>query len=128
VGIVNLGSDRVVVRHNRVLGNDSLGVIVLRNLFGSLDPRIEPDADFNLVRGNVILQNGQHPDPVRAITPGADIVYDRTGMSPNRVRTSYRIPWPAVGRYHLHFSSGVPGGSWWSHCSTPSRRPTWPAS
>jgi len=33
VGIVNLGSDHVVVRHNRVLGNDSLGVIVLQNLF-----------------------------------------------------------------------------------------------
>jgi hypothetical protein len=79
VGIVNLGSDRVVVRSNRVLGNDSLGVIVLRNLFGPADPRIEPDADFNQVRGNVILQNGRHPDPVRAITPGADIVYDGTG-------------------------------------------------
>jgi parallel beta-helix repeat protein len=79
VGIVNLGSDHVVVRHNRVLGNDSLGVIVLQNLFGPIDPRIEPDPDFNQVRGNVILHNGQHPDPVRAITPGADIVYDGTG-------------------------------------------------
>jgi len=79
VGIVNLGSDHVVVRHNRVLGNDSLGVIVLQNLFGPLDPRIEPNPDFNEVRGNVILQNGHNPDPVRAITPGADIVYDGTG-------------------------------------------------
>lgn len=79
VGIVNLGSDHVVVRHNRVLGNDSLGVIVLQNLFGPLDPRIEPNPDFNEIRGNVILQNGHNPDPVRAITPGADIVYDGTG-------------------------------------------------
>lgn len=79
VGIVNLGSDHVVVRHNRVLGNDSLGVIVLQNLFGPLDPRIEPNPDFNEVGGNVILQNGHNPDPVRAITPGADIVYDGTG-------------------------------------------------
>jgi hypothetical protein len=79
VGIVNLGSDHVVVRSNRVLGNDSLGVIVLQNLFGPVDARIEPDPDFNQVRGNVILQNGQSPDPVRAITPGADIVYDGTG-------------------------------------------------
>ena len=79
VGIVNLGSDHVVVRHNRVLGNDSLGVIVLQNLFGPVDPRIEPNPDFNQVRGNVILQNGRNPDPVRAITPGADIVYDGTG-------------------------------------------------
>jgi hypothetical protein len=79
VGIVNLGSDHVVVRHNRVLGNDSLGVIVLQNLFGPVDARIEPDPDFNQVRGNVVLHNGRHPDPVRAITPGADIVYDGTG-------------------------------------------------
>jgi parallel beta-helix repeat protein len=47
VGIVNLGSDHVLVHHNRVLGNDSLGVIVLQNLFGPIDPRIEPDPDFN---------------------------------------------------------------------------------
>jgi parallel beta-helix repeat protein len=79
VGIVNLGSDHVIVRSNRVLGNDSLGVIVLQNLFGPVDARIEPNPDFNQVRGNVILQNGQSPDPVRAITPGADIVYDGTG-------------------------------------------------
>jgi parallel beta-helix repeat protein len=95
VGIVNLGSDHVVVRHNRVLGNDSLGVIVLRNLFGSVDPRIEPDPDFNQVRGNVILHNGQHPDPVRAITPGADIVYDGTGTGNCFADNVFRIEFPA---------------------------------
>jgi parallel beta-helix repeat protein len=79
VGIVNLGSDHVVIRNNRVIGNDSLGVIILQDLFGPVDPRIEPNADFNQVRGNVILHNGHNPDPVRAITPGADIVYDGTG-------------------------------------------------
>jgi parallel beta-helix repeat protein len=78
-GIVNLGGDHVVIGHNRVLGNDSLGVAIVQNLLAPADPRIEPDPDFNQVRGNVILHNGQHPDPVRAITPGADIVYDGTG-------------------------------------------------
>jgi hypothetical protein len=95
VGIVNLGSDRVVVRSNRVLGNDSLGVIVLRNLFGPADPRIEPDADFNQVRGNVILQNGRHPDPVRAITPGADIVYDGTGTGNRVANNIFKTEFPA---------------------------------
>jgi nitrous oxidase accessory protein NosD len=95
VGIVNLGSDHVVVRHNRVLGNDSLGVIVLRNLFGPADPRIEPDPDFNQVRGNVILHNGQHPDPVRAITPGADIVYDGTGTGNCFADNVFRTEFPA---------------------------------
>jgi parallel beta-helix repeat protein len=95
VGIVNLGSDHVVVRHNRVLGNDSLGVIVLRNLFGPVDPRIEPDPDFNQVRGNVILHNGQHPDPVRAITPGADIVYDGTGTGNCFADNVFKTEFPA---------------------------------
>jgi parallel beta-helix repeat protein len=79
VGIVNFGGDHVVVRNNRVLGNDSLGVIVLQNFLASADSRIEPNSDFVQVRGNVILQNGHNPDPVRAVTPGADIVYDGTG-------------------------------------------------
>jgi nitrous oxidase accessory protein NosD len=95
VGIVNLGSDHVVVRSNRVLGNDSLGVIVLRNLFGPADPRIEPDADFNQVRGNVVLQNGRHPDPVRAITPGADIVYDGTGTGNCFANNIFATDFPA---------------------------------
>jgi parallel beta-helix repeat protein len=78
-GIVNLGGDRVVIRDNRVLHNDSLGIAIVQNLLAPADPRIEPNPDFNQVRGNVILHNGQDPDPVRAITPGADIVYDGTG-------------------------------------------------
>jgi parallel beta-helix repeat protein len=78
-GIVNLGGDHVVISHNRVLGNDSLGVAIVQNLLAPGDPRIEPNPDFNQVRRNVILHNGQDPDPVRAITPGADLVYDGTG-------------------------------------------------
>jgi parallel beta-helix repeat protein len=95
VGIVNLGSDHVLVRHNRVIGNDSLGVIVLQNLFGPIDPRIEPDPDSNQVRGNVVLHNGQHPDPVRAITPGADIVYDGTGTGNCFADNVFRTEFPA---------------------------------
>ena len=95
MGIVNLGSDYVVVRSTRVLGNDSLGVIVLRTLFGPVDPRIEPDPDFNQVRGNVILNNGQSPDPVRAITPGADIVYDGTGTGNCFAGNVFRTEFPA---------------------------------
>jgi parallel beta-helix repeat protein len=79
VGIVNFGADHVLILGNQVLGNNSLGVIVLQNFLASADPRIEPNPDFGQVRGNVVLQNGRSPDPVRAITPGADIVYDGTG-------------------------------------------------
>src|SRR4029453_17089521 len=79
IGIVNFGTDHVVVRDNRVLGNDSLGVIVLQNFVAGTDARIDPNPDFGQVRGNVILGNGRRPDPVRALTPGADLVYDGTG-------------------------------------------------
>jgi hypothetical protein len=65
----------VIIRDKRVLGNDSLDMIVLQNFLASADSRIEPTSDFVQVRGNVVLQNGRSPDPVRAITPGADIVY-----------------------------------------------------
>lgn len=78
-GILNIGGDRVVIRDNVVNHNDSLGVAILANPFAALDPRMEPFPDGNEVRGNVILQNGQSPDPERAQTPGADIVYDGTG-------------------------------------------------
>ena len=68
-----------MIRDKRVLGNDSLDMIVLQNFLASADSRIEPNSDFLQVRGNVVLQNGRSPDPVRAITPGADIVYNGTG-------------------------------------------------
>jgi parallel beta-helix repeat protein len=79
-GILNLGGDRVVIRHNSVLGHASVGVAIVQNPFAALDPRIEPYPDANEVRGNVILRNGRSPDPVRATTPGVDIVYDGTGV------------------------------------------------
>lgn len=94
-GIVNLGGDRVVIRDNRVLHNDSLGIAIVQNLLAPADPRIEPNPDFNQVRGNVILHNGQDPDPVRAITPGADIVYDGTGTGTCFADNVFRTEFPA---------------------------------
>jgi hypothetical protein len=78
-GILNVGGDHVVVRDNIVVGNDSVGMAVIRSPFGPLDPRLEVNPDGNVVRSNTILRNGGSPDPVRATTPGADLVYDGTG-------------------------------------------------
>jgi parallel beta-helix repeat protein len=94
-GIVNLGGDHVIVRYNRVLGNDSLGVAIVQNPLAPSDPRIEPNPDFNQVRGNVILHNGRHPDPIRAITPGADIVYDGTGAGTCFADNIFKTEFPA---------------------------------
>jgi parallel beta-helix repeat protein len=74
-GIVNVGGDRVVVRRNIITGNDSLGIGTIANSFFVEDPRIEPFVDLNRTAGNTITGNGAHPDPLRAFTPGADIIF-----------------------------------------------------
>ncbi len=78
-GILNVGGDHVSIRRNVVIGNDSVGVGIVHSPFGPLDPRLEVNPDGNEVRANTVLQNGHHPDPVRAQTPGVDIAYDATG-------------------------------------------------
>jgi parallel beta-helix repeat protein len=78
-GILNVGGDHVVIRNNSVVGNDSVGVAIIRTPFGPLDPRLEVNPDGDAVLENTILHNGRSPDPVRATTPGADIVYDGSG-------------------------------------------------
>jgi len=94
-GILNVGGDRVVIRDNVVNGNDSVGVAIIANPFAQFDPRIEPFPDFNEVRGNVILQNGKSPDPLRAITPGADIVYDGSSFTTCFANNVFKIDFPA---------------------------------
>jgi parallel beta-helix repeat protein len=94
-GILNVGGDRVVIRDNRVIGNDSVGVAMVQNLFAGADPRIEPFPDDNEVRENVVLHNGHRPDPVRATTPGADLVYDGTGAGTCLADNIFRSEFPA---------------------------------
>lgn len=74
-GVLNLGGDKVSITHNLIVGNDSLGLAIIGNFFAAADPRIEPFVDDNEVRRNTLLGNGRRPDPVRALTPGADIVF-----------------------------------------------------
>jgi len=93
-GILNVGADHVVIRDNVVNGNNSLGVAIIANPFAPFDPRIEPLPDFNQVRGNVILQNGKSPDPLRATTPGADIVYDGSSFTTCFADNVFKIDFP----------------------------------
>jgi len=78
-GILTMGADRVIVRDNRVGGNDSAGIAVLALAFPNPDPRVDPLPDGNQVRSNVALANGRSPDPLRSPFPGADLIYDGTG-------------------------------------------------
>lgn len=93
-GILNVGGDHVTISGNSVVGNNSVGVAIIQSPFGPLDARLEVNPDGNRVQGNVILHNGQSPDPVRATTPGADIVYDGTGTGNCFARNVYRTDFP----------------------------------
>ncbi len=94
-GILNVGGDHVVIRDTVVNGHDSVGVAIIQNPFAGFVPRIEPNPDFNLVTSNVILQNGKSPDPLRAITPGADIVYDGSSLTTCFANNVFMIDFPA---------------------------------
>jgi parallel beta-helix repeat protein len=81
-GILNLGADNLVIEKNVVEGNDSFGIASSGDPFFVLDPRIEPFADGLEVRDNVLHDNGTNPDPDRALTAGADIVYSADVVFP----------------------------------------------
>ena len=70
-GILNVGGDHVVIRNNVVTNNDTVGVALVENPFGFGPP------DDNVVTHNVIIKNGQAPDPRSALS--GDIVYDGSG-------------------------------------------------
>ncbi len=82
-GILNVGGDRVIIKDNVVMQNDSLGIGIIENPFAQLDPRIEPFPDNNQARHNTVLQNGKRPDPLRALYPGADIIFVTSGGTGN---------------------------------------------
>jgi parallel beta-helix repeat protein len=78
-GILTVGADRVTVRDNRVVGNDSGGIAVIALPVPNPDPRVDPFPDSNRVVGNVALANGRNPDLLRSPFPGADLIYDGSG-------------------------------------------------
>jgi parallel beta-helix repeat protein len=78
-GILTVGADRVTVRENRVVGNDSGGIAVIALPFPNPDPRVDPFPDSNRVVGNVALANGRSPDLLRSPFPSADLIYDGSG-------------------------------------------------
>jgi len=93
-GILNVGADHVVIRNNRVIGNDSLGIAITQNPFAALDPRIEPNPDHNEIHRNVALHNGLQPDLIRALTPGVDIAYDGSGVGTCFADNVFRTQFP----------------------------------
>ncbi|MEE9608382.1 MAG: right-handed parallel beta-helix repeat-containing protein [Myxococcota bacterium] len=74
-GILNIGGDDVRIHRNFIVDNGSFGVATIGNFFVFEDPRLEPFVDGQVVRHNAILKNGGDPDPLRLLTPPADIIF-----------------------------------------------------
>jgi len=81
IGIFNVGGDRVTVRRNVALQNQTAGIVVaqLPSALAALDPRIDPFPDQNEIRDNVAMQNGDSPDSKIAPFPGSDLLWDFSG-------------------------------------------------
>ena len=75
-GMLNVGSDMLIIRGNVVADHDTFGLVIAQNPRAAEDPRIEPHPDGNQVQRNVVLGNGRHPVDT---LPGGDIVYDGSG-------------------------------------------------
>jgi len=95
-GILDIAADDVTFRRNLVVGNGTVGIAVLASPFAGLDPRVEPkpNPDRTSVVGNVFLQNGLHPDPLRAGDRAADIVYDGSGSGNCFADNVFRTDFP----------------------------------
>jgi parallel beta-helix repeat protein len=111
-GLLNAGGDHVSIERNVILDNDSFGLATTASASAATDPRIDPFADRQRVQRNVILLNGQHPDPRRADTPGADIVFvpDLLDFDAGVVRQPDPDPSDVCfgeNRFYTEFPSGV---------------------
>jgi parallel beta-helix repeat protein len=87
-GILNIGGDEVVIRHNWITGNDTVGIALLDNPFGFGSP------DDNQVRENVVVHNGLSPDP-RAGGQAGDILYDGSGSGTCFANNVFQTDFPA---------------------------------
>jgi parallel beta-helix repeat protein len=103
-GILNLGADDLVIRNNVVMDNDSFGIASAGDPFFVLDPRIDPFADGLEVRNNVAYGNGLAPDPIRSLTPGADIVYAADVLFPPSIPLP---PFPDPDPFDVCFDGNV---------------------
>ncbi len=99
-GLIIFGADHVMVKDNRVVGNNSVGIAVVQlpPALASLDPRIDPFPDYNEIIDNVVMENGSNPDPKLAPFPPGDLLWDMSGTgncwSDNTFNTAFPSPLP----------------------------------
>ena len=99
-GLLIFGADHVMVKDNRVVGNNSVGIAVaqLSPVLASLDLRIDPFPDYNEIIDNVVMENGSNPDSRIAPFPPSDLIWDFSGTgncwSDNTFNTAFPLPLP----------------------------------
>jgi parallel beta-helix repeat protein len=104
-GIALVGADHNAVAHNRVLGNNTFGIVVANvcsalrippEICAVLD--IEPNPDGDRIVHNTVLGNGASPEPTFPL-PAVDLGWDGTGTdncwSHNAFGTSFPDALPA---------------------------------
>ena len=99
-GLLIFGADHVMVKDNRVVGNNSVGIAVVQlpPALASLDLRIDPFPDYNEIIDNVVMENGSNPDPKLIPFPPGDLLWDFSGTgncwSDNTFNTAFPSPLP----------------------------------
>jgi len=99
-GLLIFGADYVLAKDNRVVGNNSVGVAVVQLSpdLAALDPRIDPFPDYNEIIDNVVIENGNNPDPKLAPFPPSDLLWDGSGAGncwgDNVFTTAFLSPLP----------------------------------
>jgi parallel beta-helix repeat protein len=110
VGLLFLSTDMTTVSGNMITDNGSIGIglLSLPADLASLDPRVDPNPDYNRFFDNLVVGNGTNPDPKLGLLglPPVDILWDGTGTRNawlnNEFGTSYpedlpyAIPEPAA--------------------------------
>jgi parallel beta-helix repeat protein len=101
-GILLVSADANSVVDNVVTGNDSLGIAVTNFcVVTHLSPEecagldFEPNPDGNLIASNRLSGNGADPDPSIAPFPGADLLWDGTGIGNCWVRNRFESSFPS---------------------------------
>jgi len=98
VGILNVGGDVVTATHNLAFKNHTAAIIVaqLPPVIAALDSRIDPFPDHNQIRDNVLMENGEAPDPKIAPFPGADLLWDFSGTGNCWAGNIFKTSFPSL--------------------------------
>jgi len=99
-GILNVGSDNVTIKNNKITNNNFTGIATVSDLvlgaLAGLPPEafadIEPNPDGSKIINNTLVNNGTEP-PAGLPLPGVDLLWDGSGTNncwkDNTYATSY---------------------------------------